>query len=231
MTYRLTRASARAAGSCYSDARLAELVPPDGLSPAEVAELDIPLEDRVWALICACGAPQEISAVFARMCEDRAAAAVVSADRVFGLALDDVAVDVGRAASAASTASYTATAYARDVHALGHIRAARSAAFGAAVAAARAAAALVEVYAADATSASAFGGSISIRPTAASILAPADAGRLLERLWQINTLVELLSHNHPQIEGDCEIPLARRLAPAILTFMMAPQFGAEGDTL
>ncbi len=37
MTYRLTRESARAAGACYSDKRLAELIPPEGLTLDDVA--------------------------------------------------------------------------------------------------------------------------------------------------------------------------------------------------
>ena len=52
----LTRESARAAGACYNDARIAELVPAGGLTPAQVIALDIPLLDRYWALRCACGA-------------------------------------------------------------------------------------------------------------------------------------------------------------------------------
>ena len=58
--YRLTRASARAARACYSDARLAELIPESGLSVAEVAALAIPAEDRHWALVYAVGAPERV---------------------------------------------------------------------------------------------------------------------------------------------------------------------------
>ena len=37
--YILTRASARLAGACYSDARLAELIPPGGALPSDVRAL------------------------------------------------------------------------------------------------------------------------------------------------------------------------------------------------
>jgi hypothetical protein len=77
--YRLTRASARAADACYSDARIAELVPPEGLSPEEVAELDIPAEDRRWALICACGAPPLLLTLFAYSCVTAARTAAIIA--------------------------------------------------------------------------------------------------------------------------------------------------------
>jgi hypothetical protein len=190
--YMLTRASARAAGACYSDARVAALVPPGGLSPAEVAALDIPPDDRVWALVSACGATREMRGAFARMCEDRAvdfaAAALKSAtaDRAIGAPGADAAADVGRAASAASIASYTAVAHARDAYAgVFASVTARSAAKAAASAAA--AAAWADVAA---------GTTPGI-----DVEAAAAAGRLAEQQWQLDTLVELLSHTHPQIEG------------------------------
>jgi hypothetical protein len=177
--YRLTRASARAAGACYSDARIAALVPPEGLSLEEVAVLDIPLEDRVWALTCACGAPQDLWVVFARMCEERAvdyAAAAADADRAVGSGGADVAA---RASAVAAAAVADAHTYASDALAYVRMRAARSAAFGAAVSAARAAAAAAAAAHRALGFADAFG-------------AVSDAGRLAECQWQVGALVALL---------------------------------------
>jgi hypothetical protein len=56
MIHRLTRESARAAGACYTDERLAELIPHEGLSPSQVAALDIPPQDRFWGVSHSCGA-------------------------------------------------------------------------------------------------------------------------------------------------------------------------------
>jgi hypothetical protein len=207
MTYRLTRESARAAGACYDDDRIAELVPLGGLAPTEVAALDIPPEDRVWALLCACGAPQEISAAFARLCEDRAAAsaaaAVVSADRAVGGGGADAAT---RAAVIASSAAYAAYTYTRDV--IGIVNRGRAAAVDdaecvprATVRAGRAARTAVfgaAAYAARAALESAAAAALAEGSDAAAV---SDAGWLAECQWQVNTLVELLSHNHPQIEG------------------------------
>ena len=78
--YRLTRASARAARACYSDARLAELIPESGLSVAEVAALAIPAEDRHWALVYAVGAPERVLREHACWCARRA----LAAERVAG---------------------------------------------------------------------------------------------------------------------------------------------------
>lgn len=50
MTIRITRESLRAAGACYTDDRIVELIPPEGLAPSQVAALPIPAHDRHWAL-------------------------------------------------------------------------------------------------------------------------------------------------------------------------------------
>jgi hypothetical protein len=97
MTYILTRASARAAGSCYSDARIAALVPPEGLPPEEVAALAIPLEDRRRALILACGMPRGMITLFARMC----AISAHTAKLIAAAALEDDAIYAAYAAEAA----------------------------------------------------------------------------------------------------------------------------------
>ena len=60
MTYLLTRESARAAGACYTDSRIAALVPPEGLTIRQVVALALPLEDIVWAITQAMGLPDRI---------------------------------------------------------------------------------------------------------------------------------------------------------------------------
>jgi hypothetical protein len=96
-TYRLTRESARASGSWYSDARIAELVPLGGLSPAEVAALDIPLADRRRALIRSCGMGATTQALFARMC----AISAHTARLIAAAAMEDGAVYAAYAAESA----------------------------------------------------------------------------------------------------------------------------------
>jgi hypothetical protein len=76
-THRMTRESFRTAGASYGDA--AELVPPWGLSPEDVAELDIPPEDRRRALIFACGMTVITQTLFARMCVTMARTAAIVA--------------------------------------------------------------------------------------------------------------------------------------------------------
>lgn len=48
---KITRKQLRLWGACYNDERIAELVPEAGLTPLEVAALDIPAEDRLWVLL------------------------------------------------------------------------------------------------------------------------------------------------------------------------------------
>ena len=48
---KITREQLRRWGACYDDERIAELVPEAGLTPLEVASLDIPAEDRLWVLL------------------------------------------------------------------------------------------------------------------------------------------------------------------------------------
>lgn len=47
----ITRTKLREWRACYSDDRIAELVPEDGLSPLEVLALDIPPADRLWVVL------------------------------------------------------------------------------------------------------------------------------------------------------------------------------------
>jgi hypothetical protein len=48
---KITREKLRLWGACYNDERIATLVPEAGLTPLEVAALDIPTEDRLWVLL------------------------------------------------------------------------------------------------------------------------------------------------------------------------------------
>ena len=48
---KITREQLRRWGACYDNDRIAELVPEAGLTPLEVASLDIPAEDRLWVLL------------------------------------------------------------------------------------------------------------------------------------------------------------------------------------
>jgi hypothetical protein len=48
---KITREQLRQWGACYNDAKIAALVPEDGLTPLELAALDIPVEDRLWVLL------------------------------------------------------------------------------------------------------------------------------------------------------------------------------------
>ena len=68
----LTRESARAAGACYDDARIARLIPVAGISPSQTMALDIPLLDRYWALCCASGATDRILREHACWCARQA---------------------------------------------------------------------------------------------------------------------------------------------------------------
>ena len=79
--HKITRESLRQAGACYSDERIAELVPPEGLTPAEVAaKTDLPVVDRHWALVHAAGASARILRQHACWCARRALKLVDSPD-------------------------------------------------------------------------------------------------------------------------------------------------------
>jgi len=147
---RLTRESARAAGACYSDERIACLVPLLGLSPAQVARLPIPHGDRHWALVMACGANQRTLREHAVWCARQALSLVqdtdsrsvavcdVAARHARGEATDGELAAAGAAARAAARAAAWDAAGAAARAAAG--AAARAAAGAAARAAARAAA-------------------------------------------------------------------------------------------
>ena len=48
---KITREQQRLWGACYTDEKIAALVQADGLTPLEIAKLDIPAEDRLWLLL------------------------------------------------------------------------------------------------------------------------------------------------------------------------------------
>jgi hypothetical protein len=137
----ITRASLRAARACYPDARIAELVPAEGLSPAQVAALDIPAEDRHWALRCAAGADEATLRRHACWCARRALARVAAPDPRSVAAID---VAERYAAGEATQAEMSAAGDAAWDAARAAAGAAWAAARDAALAAARAAVAAAE---------------------------------------------------------------------------------------
>lgn len=48
---KITREQLRRWGACYEDEKIATLVSAEGLTPLEIAALDIPEEDRLWVLL------------------------------------------------------------------------------------------------------------------------------------------------------------------------------------
>jgi hypothetical protein len=48
---RITRELLREWKACYSDKRIAELVPVDGLTPLQVLDTDCPTQDRLWVVL------------------------------------------------------------------------------------------------------------------------------------------------------------------------------------
>ena len=65
---KVTRDLLRAANSCYGAARENELIPENGLTIREVAELDIPVRDKIWAICYASNAPDNALREFACWC-------------------------------------------------------------------------------------------------------------------------------------------------------------------
>jgi hypothetical protein len=48
----ITREYLRERGACYSDEDIADLVPPEGVTPLQVCDADhVPSEDRLWVLL------------------------------------------------------------------------------------------------------------------------------------------------------------------------------------
>jgi hypothetical protein len=143
MQYRITRESCRAAGACWSDARLAAIIPEGGFSPAEVAALEkVTLADRVWALIRASGISHHDRASFAIRTARRAVGQIAPPGPRSAHALDVaeryLAGDATREELRAATraAATRAAAYAYAAYAAARAAAAtRAAAYAAAAAA------------------------------------------------------------------------------------------------
>lgn len=47
----ITRELLRDWKACYSDERIVELVPIEGLTPVQILEADVPAEDRLWVVL------------------------------------------------------------------------------------------------------------------------------------------------------------------------------------
>jgi hypothetical protein len=48
----ITREYLRSRGACYTDDRIADLVPPEGVTPLDVCDAEcVPAEDRLWVLL------------------------------------------------------------------------------------------------------------------------------------------------------------------------------------
>ena len=110
---KITRKLLRAADSCYGAAREKELIPIKGLTIREVAQLDIPTKDKIWAICKASNAPDNTLREFACWCARNA----LNTERKAGREPDPrswAAVDVaeryarGEASKAERTASYRA---------------------------------------------------------------------------------------------------------------------------
>ena len=79
---RITRESCRKANACWSDKRLAEAIPTEGLTPTEVAEKeDVSLADRIWVLIRAAGLSEKEQRLFACRTAGRALLLVREPDK------------------------------------------------------------------------------------------------------------------------------------------------------
>lgn len=61
----VTRERLKEAGCCYPQGAVDALVPPEGLTPAQVARLDVPYHDRTWAIMRASGLSREGEVEFA----------------------------------------------------------------------------------------------------------------------------------------------------------------------
>jgi hypothetical protein len=185
-----TRESVRKAKSCYSDEKIAKLVPPEGNTPKQVAELPISDADRLWGLIYSCGATQKDLVEFACKCARRvrqSAAGLRAIETAEAwLRGEATAEDCRKAADAASAFADADADAARAAYADAYTYAFAA---DAAAYAARAAYddAYTYVYAGcNAAFAAAFDDASDVAFTAAYAA---------ERKWQIQTLVEILERN------------------------------------
>ena len=134
---KITRERLRQWGACYDDAKIAALVPEDGLTPLEFAALDIPVKDRLKVLLrediipardlrlLACGWA-ESACHAAGLSDERSLAAIAVAQRLaVGEATEDkwktawaaarsAILSAGRAAAARSAARVRSSVRARS---------------------------------------------------------------------------------------------------------------------
>jgi hypothetical protein len=81
VTFLVTRESCRKAKISFSDEKLVELIPEEGLTPQQVAQLaSIPAKDRHWILVYASGATDRILREHACWCARQAFARVDNPD-------------------------------------------------------------------------------------------------------------------------------------------------------
>lgn len=104
----ITREQLRSWGACYSDDRIAERVPPEGITPLDLlGHPDVPACDKIWVLLCEeiLGRPGHLECL-ARLV-DRALARVASPDPrstavVAALRADAVTQEIVKAAAEAA---------------------------------------------------------------------------------------------------------------------------------
>jgi hypothetical protein len=81
MTFLITRKSCRKINTCYSDTQLVELIPSEGFTPSQVAELtSISAYDKHWLLVYTSGATDRILREHACWCARKALALVENPD-------------------------------------------------------------------------------------------------------------------------------------------------------
>ncbi|MCK9567319.1 hypothetical protein M0R72_00005, partial [Candidatus Pacearchaeota archaeon] len=68
MTNIITREFLRKNNACYDDSRIAQLVPPEGVTALQVLDADIPPADKVWVLTRRGILPDRILKLFACWC-------------------------------------------------------------------------------------------------------------------------------------------------------------------
>jgi hypothetical protein len=153
MDIRITREPLRKAGACYDDAKIDRLTPKTGITLDEGLALDVPVNDKYWALCYAAGLPDRILREHACWCarqalnaeraagrepDPRSWAAVEVAERFArGEATTVELADAGAAARAAASAADSAAWNAARAAAMAAARAAWNDARAAAYSAAR----------------------------------------------------------------------------------------------
>jgi hypothetical protein len=190
MINKITRELLHEWGACYTDERIAALVPPEGVTPLEVCDaIGVPAVDRLWVLTRPKVLTPREAAAFAREC---AAWAVLARDRAAWAAnAADAAGAAARVARVARAAADTAAWAAADTADAAAWAAAAAAAAGAAEAAGAAGAAAWAAGAAAGAAAAAW----SARAAAAAWSARAAAADR-ERLRQLGAIRRLIAERN-----------------------------------